>query len=816
MHPTHHAYATFQTHHAHHTARRRGLRPLAVAIGLTLAFGALAPTIGHAQAQHATATQHYDLPTGPLDATLTRIARQAGRVATLDPLLVSGRSAAPVRGELTAEQAFSQALDGSGLVLLITAGGSLSVQQAPVHGQDRATALSVVTVSGKAPGAMTEGTGSYTTGSSSSSTRLNLAPQETPQSLTVVTRQQLEDRNALTLTDLLNAVPGVHVAKEGMGDEIYGFYSRGFDILNFEVDGVPTDPGLYLFNQNLAIYDRVEIVRGATGLISGLGNPAATINLIRKRPTAKPQASLSASAGNWQRRGVAFDLSGKLDDSGRVRGRLVADFTRQKGWLDRYAQDAGTLYGIAEADLNDATLLTAGFSYQRTDIDAPLRSGLPARYADGGKTALARATNGAPDWAYNDTRTASAFVSVEREWGNGWTGKAEYTYTQVDYDFVATYLTGALQRDGSGLGLLPTRWKGKPTQHNLDLYLTGTFPLFGREHELIGGLTLSRYETSGPSYGGWQYDYANSPAGAIANLFTWDGSNPAPAFTTHGRSKAKNRNDAAYLSSRLHLSDDLKLILGARFVRWTRDERSWGNDGSTSAESSDENITVPYLGVVYTLNEAWSAYASATKIFNPQGSWVKDERENALNPLEGTGYEIGVKGSHFGGRLNSSAALFHTKQDNLPVWTGVGLIYAAEQNTTSKGVELEINGALAPDWQLAAGYAHTRTTDTNNERLNTFLPRNSVKLHTSYRLPGALQQLTVGGGVRWQSKTGSYGVWQGSQTIASLMARYEIDRHLSVSLNMDNLFDRTYYNYIGSYSHYGAPRSLTAALKYRF
>ena len=782
-------------------------------LGLALAAPAILPALAHAQnPPQQSAKRVYDIPAGPLGAALSRFAGAAGVVLSFDAALTAGRESGGLHGSYDVDEGFARLLAGSGLEARAQGDGSYLLQPAP----DAAAVLPAVAVSGKAIGAITEGTGLYTTYSSSSSTRLNLAPQETPQSLTVITRQQIEDLNATTLTALLDAVPGVHVVKEGVGDEIYGYYARGFEILNFEVDGVPTNNGLQLFSQNLAIYDRVEIVRGATGLISGMGNPAATINLIRKRPTLKPQASLSVEAGNWNRRGAAFDLSGALNDSGSVLGRLVGDAKRSGNWLDRYKEKSGTLYGIAEADLDDATLLTAGFSYQRADIDSPLRSGLPAFYADGGKTRLARSTNAAPSWSYNDQEAASAFVSVEQEWRNGWSGKAEYTYTEVDYDFVATYLSGTLQRDGSGLSLLPTRWKGKPTQHNLDLYLTGAFRLFGREHELIGGLTLSRYESSGPSYGGWQYGYAGSAAGAIDNLFTWDGNNAAPAFTASGSSSTKTRNNAAYLSSRLHLSDDLKLILGTRVVRWEQDERNWGNDGSASLESLRENIVVPYVGVVYALNKEWSAYASATKIFNPQGSWVKDENDSTLDPLEGTGYEIGVKGSHFGGRLQSSAALFHTKQDNLPVWTGVGLIYSAEQNTTSKGIELEVNGELAEGWQLAAGYAYTRTTDADGERLNTFLPRNSVKLHTSYRLPGALQGLTVGGGLRWQSKTGSYGVWQGSQTIASLMARYQIDRHLSVSLNVDNLFDRRYYSWPGSYSNYAAPRSAVLSMKYDF
>ncbi|VFR42436.1 TonB-dependent siderophore receptor [plant metagenome] len=783
--------------------------PLALAVALALG------TPGFALAQAAVAggkALTLSIAAQPLGVALNELSAATGTAIGFSPALVAGKTAHVVKGDLTVRQAVDQLLLGTGLVA-VREGDGIVIKAAP---DDEVATLATVTVSGKAPGSTTEGTGSYTTRSSSSSTRLNLAPKETPQSLTVVTRQQIEDMNASTLTDVIEAVPGIHVSHNGIGDDQYGYYARGFEIRNFEVDGVPTDNGLNLFAQNAAIYDRVEVVRGATGLISGLGYPAATINLIRKRPSFNPQASISVEAGNWKRRGGTVDASGKLNESGSVRARVVADYSQQEGWLDRYKQRAGTLYGIAEVDLDDATLLTVGFNHQRLDVDAPQRSGMPALYADGTLTSLPRTLNYSPNWAYNNQQSDGVFASVEREWSNGWTGKAEYSYTQTDYDFLFAYLRGTLQQDGSGTNLLPVQWTGKARQHNLDLYLTGGFTLFGREHELIGGLTLSRYETSGPTNAGYLYSYANSASGTIADLFNYDGNRATPSLPVTGGSSTKTSSDSAYVSSRFHLRDDLKLIVGSRFVRWDRDVRSWSDSGSSSSVPSDEKVFVPYAGVVYDLTPQWAVYGSATKIFNPQGQWVKDQNNNALDPLEGTGYEIGVKGSHLGGRLNSSVALFVTKQDNLAVWRSSIAAYSAEESTTSKGVELEVNGEVARNWQLAAGYTHTQTTDAQGASLNTFLPRNAVKLFTTYRLTGPLQGLTLGGGVRWQSKTGEQDIWQGNKTIVSLMARYKIDRNLSVSLNVDNLFNRTYYSYVGSTVTYAAPRSVMVSAKYDF
>lgn len=98
--------------------------------------------------------------------------------------------------------------------------------------------------------------------------------------------------------------------RDGLGSESDAYFSRGFQIQNFEIDGVPTVTRMDNYTQSMAMYDRVEVVRGATGLISGMGNPSATINLIRKRPTAEARASVTAEAGNWDRYGSGLDVSG--------------------------------------------------------------------------------------------------------------------------------------------------------------------------------------------------------------------------------------------------------------------------------------------------------------------------------------------------------------------------------------------------------------------------------------------------------------------------------------------------------------------------
>jgi len=421
--------------------------------------------------------------------------------------------------------------------------------------------------------------------------------------------------------------------RDGLGAESDSYWSRGFAIQNYEVDGVPTNTRLDNYSQSMAMYDRVEIVRGATGLISGMGNPSATINLIRKRPTADAQASVTGEAGTWDRYGTGFDVSGPLTEAGNIRGRFVADYKTEKAWIDRHSSQSQLIYGITEFDLTEDTLLTLGFSYLRSDVDSPLRSGLPSRFSTGQRTNLKRSLNAAPDWSYNDHEQTSFFTSIEQQLGNGWSGKIELTHAENKFDEVFNFAMGDLNTDGSGLSQLPVRFSGTPRQDNLDVYATGPFSLFGREHELITGVTLSQYKESVPGWGGWGYDYAGSPAGAIGNLFDWGGNSAKPTFTESGKSSIDEDQYAAYLTSRFSVSEDLSLILGSRLIDWQRDtsDRPYGGV-ETEVKRKESGVFIPYAGVVYDLDQTWSLYASYTKIFNPQASWVTDEGNNPARP----------------------------------------------------------------------------------------------------------------------------------------------------------------------------------------
>ncbi|MXY04553.1 MAG: TonB-dependent receptor plug domain-containing protein, partial [Gammaproteobacteria bacterium] len=168
------------------------------------------------------------------------------------------------------------------------------------------------------------------------------------------------------------------------------YTSRGFDITNFQIDGVgiPLTYGNMEGDIDTATYDRIEIVRGANGLMSGAGNPSATINLVRKRPSGNTKLSVAASLGSFSLKRLDGDFETTLTD--RIDARIVVANEDADSHLNRYAQKKQVGYSVVTAELAANAVLTAGISYQASKADSPLWGALPMFFTDGSQTDYAR------------------------------------------------------------------------------------------------------------------------------------------------------------------------------------------------------------------------------------------------------------------------------------------------------------------------------------------------------------------------------------------------------------------------------------------
>lgn len=667
-------------------------------------------------------------------------------------------------------------------------------------------------------GATTEGSQSYTTGSMATATKLPLTLRETPQAVTVITRQRMDDQAMTSINDVVKATPGLFLNfASGPGRETYT--SRGFDIDNLMYDGIPAGyNGVTVGAQpNLAMFDRVEIVRGATGLVTGAGNPSAAINLIRKRPLDEQKVTLTGAAGSWDDYRGELDASSPLNDSGTWRGRVVTSYRDANGFIDKAKEDHGLFYAVTEADLSEDTTLTLGFSNQKDKTNYFWGSSMVG--LDGHHLNLPRSYNPGTTWENKDQEINTVFAELRQRLANDWKLQINANYAEQNALFSGSYQSRWVNNT-----LARTVYQASydEDQAGVDAFASGPFQAFGRTHELVVGASRRIYDMTTHNYSPYNLN--------------WPLTAGKPDFVHTTNDRDVTTQDGVYLTTRLSLADPLKLILGAR-LDWYDYDAHGSNDGDYHVT---RNLT-RYAGLIYDLDDHHSVYVSYSDIFTPQSD--KDSTGTPLKPIVGKNYEVGIKGEYLGGALNASVALFRVDQENRAVAVVVpncpqASCAVASGEIRSQGIDMELQGALTPNWQVGGGYTYARThtikDDANpskvNKQFDTDIPEHLFKLTTSYHLQGALENLRVGGNISWQSRLyndfqvadgSTYRLKQGAYAVTDLMAGYKVNQHLDLQLNANNIFDRTYYKSISnsvSYGgdSYGAPRNMMVTAKYSF
>lgn len=704
-------------------------------------------------------------------------------------------------------------------------GGALMLALAPqamAQTAPGAVTLDEVTVTA-APGTQTEGTESWTTEWMRSATGLVLGQKDTPQSTSVITDQQMKDRNITTVSEVMQAATGITtLAYES--DRI-NYYARGFQIDAYQFDGVPVPrDGVWQFGDNngdMALYDHIEIVRGATGLMQGAGEPGASLNFIRKRPTDSFQNNAALSLASPRGGRIESDVSGPLNDSGSLRGRLIGVVDSRDGTLDGYHKDKYVLSAALDVDLTDSTLLSSGLSYQKTDTEGVTWGGLAPFYADGGLIDWDKGSSLGTDWTTGNTKRTEAFTSLEHVFQNGWTGRVVLTHVRNDMDSTLAWISGVPDRDtGEGMTGYGTRYDGGYRQTNLNAVLNGDFSLAGRDHQFVLG-------AMGSTYKGLYHGYGAGETFAV-NINDLDGDYPAPALsgTPTYNSASRTRQYAVYGTGHFNVTDAWSVLAGAR-VNWWDGEEGDGTTVSSSYKFSAE--VTPYLGFTYDLNPTYTAYGSVTSIYKPQ--LVQDADRQYLPPTYGWNYELGIKGGLLDGALYASAAIFQTDQKDVAQYVEYledefRSVYRSIEGTTTRGFELEAAGAISDRWNVSGGYTFRISKDKDDNELSTDQPRHTLKLATDYRLAGILDdRLTIGAAARWQSDTvsmpwsgASINVRQGSHTIYDLNASYRVSDKADLALSVNNLFDLKYYDTTGFYDTvvYGAGRTAELTLRARF
>ncbi|RDD69891.1 TonB-dependent receptor domain-containing protein [Paracoccus versutus] len=462
--------------------------------------------------------------------------------------------------------------------------------------------------------------------------------------------------------------------------------------------------------------------------------------------------------------------------------------------------------------LDADTTLSFTMEHRNHDPRGSEWAGWPSVFSDGSLTHFPRGFSSAPWWASWSGKQDMALLRVDHDFGNGWTGNA--TLSAVKRIYVSEHMRFYGQPDPvTGLGLRPFAQKDKvqARQIALDAQASGPVQAFGREHVLNFGFHGGRE---------WGRSDLYVPAGGqpvMGSVFDWDGGMARPDWLLESRTgwAVGTTQYAGYGSAKVSIADPLTAIVGARYTDWKSDDRHFTE-------------LTPFVGLVYDVTEDVSVYASYTSIFNPQS--LKDRNGRYLDPVQGKSKEVGIKGAWLDDRLNASLSWFNTYQDNVAT-EDVGFFlpggeqaYYGAKGVSAKGVELEISGEMRPGLNLFFGAATMKQRDANGEPTMTDQPSRTAKLFATWHLPGQWDRWTVGGGARWQNRTwtsvypasGETTLHRSGYTVADAMVRYDINDRWSAQLNVNNLFDKTYFTNAGSIATYGEPRNAMLTLVSRF
>lgn len=650
---------------------------------------------------------------------------------------------------------------------------------------------------------------------SKGATGLNLTLFQTPQSVTVIDREFIDSFALDDVNQVLKLTTGVNV-DEVETDRTY-YNSRGFDIKSMQVDG----HGLpFTWNVvgdiDTAVYEKVEVIRGANGLLTGTGNPSGTINYVRKRPTNNRQGSVDASVGSWNYKRLTADASTPLTASGSWAARGVVAYLDTDSHLDHYSRERTLVYGVVDGQLSANSTLTAGYTWQQARSEGVLWGALPLLDTNGVQQEYDTSATTTMDWTFWETDTSNVFVEYRLDIGH-WAWTTTLNYNDYEEPSELFYVYGSPDPE-SRLGLYgwPGKYLSTTEQKMVDSILAGGFSFAGRDHEVLFGVNLSRSDNG-------YLDYpapGDSPAwGALPAFPGWRGNEiPRPDFE-NGEVASDFTTDVRrfYAVANWNLADTVNLITGANRVDAETSGYSFGDTMDWS-----EKDTSPYVGVTWTVNGNVNLYASYSDIFEPQSELNADLRN--IGPAKGTSMEAGTKVELADGRLIGTVALFQADQENYAEYAGFdtdsGLSYYQGTDVTSKGFELEALGAASDSLFVMAGYTQMTLTGADGEDVRTFIPRRTFKLGLRYN-PLWLAGLEMGTSVRWQSDiyTGAAPavVSQDSYALLSAYVDYAITANLSASLNIDNLTDEKYLNSLyWDQSYYGEPQSVKARVTYSF
>lgn len=667
----------------------------------------------------------------------------------------------------------------------------------------------------------TEKNDEYSSSAVTVGTKIPASLRDIPQSISILTDQQIKDRDVDTFDQLARQTPGMRVLANDDGRS--SVYARGYEYSEYNVDGLSSPmASIYGTMPNLFAFDRVELMRGPSGLFDSSGEMGGIVNLVRKRPTKDFQAHVGAGGGTQKQYKLEGDVSGRLNADGSVRGRVMA---QTFGSSPKPAEDNNhheTVYAALDWDISPNTTLGLGYLYQQRQITPD--NGLPT-YTDKTTLPVTHDVFVGADWNDFNMKSHDVFADLKHYFDNGGYGKIGMRYadrqSDSNYAFGGSGVNPATNTiNVTGLGI-----EAEQKAFTLDASYSQPFAIGGTSNEFVVG---ADYKTVDAKLERGQYvlargvDYRNLSSVADVDVLASARNLSSATYIT---SDSQTRELGAYGKLVFRPLTDWSVIAGGRIGYYKQDNsgttRSGGTTKTTDSDGNNTKFT-GYLGTVWDFSDTGSLYASYSTLFRPQSETGEDG--TPLKPREGNQLEVGYKGSYLNDRLNTRVSLYRLQDKNAAA-SVAGYGYSLPlAKRVMQGVETEISGAITPKWNIHAGYSYLNSkiktpsyASSSGDLFFLFMPKHTVNLWTTYKLT---PKFTVGGGVNAMSKFESnQNVKTGGYATFDMMAAYQVTPKLKVQVNADNIFNRKYYTRVGTVATFnipGAERSVMANVRYDF
>ncbi|WP_460159179.1 TonB-dependent siderophore receptor [Pseudomonas sp. S1_H07] len=653
---------------------------------------------------------------------------------------------------------------------------------------------------------------------SASATRTDTAIHETPQSISVVSRDVVEDLGATRLQDALDYAGGVGRGNNFGGQGLTTFTVRGFTTGEFYRNGFPINRG-YPNMPDANTIERLEVLRGPATMLYGRGDPGGTFNVVSKQPLAERTVTLGSQVSDQGMRRGTLDASGPLDEEGRLAYRLNVIGEGGDTFRDHVETER---YGVAPVvtwQVNDTTRLTFEGDFMRNN--APLDRGV-THYAGQRGTASRDTFFGEKDAGklHNDNNMLQ--VRFEHMLNDDWTlaGGTQW----LDGTLQGNAIEGnGIAADGRTLGRNFNYRKLEWTDRDTQLNLTGHFSTGGFEHTLLTGIEYEDYEYQ---------SIIQRSSGAVGaypiDIFDPVYGQPRPALTRTPTNDQENlKTFGVFVQDQVALTERLKLLAGARFERFEHEYESFvpqNPPGSRNWNVTDSAVT-PRLGVIYDLTDTVAVYANTARSFKPNSGASREG--GGFKPEEGKSYEMGVKWEALDRQLSVDAAVYQIEKRNVLTTDPVDSTFSvAAGEVRSRGFDLNVAGNLTPEWRVIGGYAYVDaevTKDINIPSGTRLLnvPKNTFSLLNVYEFQdGGLKGLGLGVGAKYvderAGQTAANAFSMDSYTVVDLLGYYKVNERIRLNLDLKNLFDADYEEgaFGNVYAYPGAPRTVQAGISY--